>query len=62
MGRTTLALMLTGALAFWSVGCETDRPGEEPGSPPQEREPGSPEPGSPEPGSPDDDHDEPGSP
>ena len=69
MTRTLLALTLTGALAFWSLGCEADQPGEEPGSPPpEEREPGSPdehqhdherdEPASP----PDDRHQEPGSP
>ena len=63
MGRHLLALTLTGALAFWSFGCEADRPADEPASPPtQEREPASPpdedEPGSP----PDDNDDEPGSP
>lgn len=64
MARTFLALTLTGALAFWSLGCEADRPGDEPGSPPpqHEREPGSPEDHHDEPGSPDDDYDEPGSP
>ncbi len=54
MMRSLPALMLTGTLAFWSLGCEADPTPGEPGSPPaQEREPGSPadhhEPGSPEP-------------
>ena len=63
MGRNLLALILTGALAFWSFGCEADRPADEPASPPtQEREPASPPDEHQEPGSPEPEHDEPGSP
>lgn len=66
MGRTLWIVMLTGSLAFWSFGCESDRASQEPGSPPpQENEPGSAEPASPadqnEPGSPEPKDDEPGS-
>ncbi|MEX0745479.1 MAG: hypothetical protein WD118_07740 [Phycisphaeraceae bacterium] len=64
MMRSMMALLLTGTLAFWSFGCETDTPRTgEPGSPPAtQQEPGSPPDAQIEPGSPPDRDDrEPGS-
>lgn len=27
MGKTVLVMLMTGTLAFWSLGCEADQPG-----------------------------------